>query len=59
MEVGYNVATMATSSNTKVQKIGSLLRNPTVQRLLAWILPIVFGWILSKLDRSAANKNKK
>ncbi|HRC28427.1 MAG TPA: hypothetical protein PKV96_03500 [Candidatus Saccharimonas sp.] len=38
------------------QTIGSMLRSPTVQKLLAYVLPLLFGWILSKLD---TKPNKK
>lgn len=49
---------MATS---RIQKIGTFLRNPTVQKVLAWALPLVFGWILSKLDTKSVDEkgNKK
>lgn len=41
---------MKRATTTKLQKAGTLLRDPRVQRILAWLLPIIFGWILSKLD---------
>jgi hypothetical protein len=46
---------MATSS--RIQKVGALLRNPTVQKVLAWALPLLFGWILSKLETKSTDKN--
>jgi hypothetical protein len=49
---------MATTTNSKVQKIGAALRNPRVQQILAWGLPIVFGWVLSKLDTKPTDKKK-
>ncbi|MCA0228239.1 hypothetical protein LCH21_02180 [Patescibacteria group bacterium] len=47
---------MATTTNSKVQKIGSLLRNPRVQQFLAWALPVLVGWVLSKLDTKPTSK---
>ena len=46
----------AESMNKSVQKLGTALRNPTVQRILAWGLPVLFGWILSKLDKKPRKK---
>ncbi|QQS21693.1 hypothetical protein IPM09_04210 [Candidatus Saccharibacteria bacterium] len=40
------------------QTIGSMLRSPTVQKLLAYVLPLLFGWILSKLDQKPTNNKK-
>lgn len=50
---------MAKVSTSKVQKVGTALRNPTIQKILAWVLPIVFGWVLSKIDKSSANNKTK
>lgn len=50
---------MTTTTNSKVQKIGTALRNPRVQQLLAWILPLLFGWILSRLDTKPVDENGK
>ena len=50
---------MATTTNSKVQRIGALLRNPRVQQVLAWALPLIFGWILSKLDTKPRGKEGK
>jgi hypothetical protein len=41
------------------QKIRTTLRNPTVQKLLAWGLPMLFGWILSKLDNKSDDQTRK
>jgi hypothetical protein len=41
------------------RSIGTLLRNPMVQRVLAWGLPIVVGWILSKFDKPSTTGKKK
>lgn len=46
-------------SQAKVQKVGTALRNPTVQKVLAWLLPIVLGWALSKFDKAADASSKK
>lgn len=40
-------------------RIARLLRNPTVQRILAWAAPLIIGWILSKLDKKAEQDQKK
>ncbi len=49
---------MATKQSS-IQKVGTALRNPTVQRLLAWVLPILFGWILSKFDTKPVDEKGK
>jgi hypothetical protein len=39
-----------------LQRASSLLRNPMFQRVLAWVLPIIFGWILTKLNTDPKHK---
>ena len=42
-----------------LRNVGTSLKNPTVQKILAWVLPLVFGWILSKLDTKPNDTKKK
>jgi hypothetical protein len=56
--MGYTIA-MATTTNSKVQKIGAFLRNPRVQQFLAWALPVLLGWIMSKLDTKPVGEDGK
>lgn len=42
-----------------VQKILRLLRNPLVQKVLAWAAPLVIGWVLSKLDKKADSSTSR
>ncbi|MCA9336220.1 MAG: hypothetical protein KDA17_04905 [Candidatus Saccharibacteria bacterium] len=50
---------MASTTNSTVQKFGAMLRNPRVQQFLAWALPILLGWVLSKLDTKSTSRGKK
>ncbi len=42
-----------------LRNIGTSLKNPTVQKVLAWALPLIFGWILSKMDTKPKDGTKK
>jgi hypothetical protein len=42
-----------------LRNVGTSLKNPTVQKILAWVLPLIFGWILSKLDTKPKDDNRK
>ena len=42
-----------------LRNIGTSLRNPTVQKIMAWVLPLIFGWILSKIDTKPSDNSKK
>ncbi len=42
-----------------LRNIGTSLKNPAVQKVLAWALPLIFGWILSKMDTKPKDGAKK
>lgn len=41
-----------------VRKLLRLLQNPAVQKLVAWLAPLVIAWILSRLDKKAEKQSR-